>query len=157
MINKVYSPVPELSFLPAQYRGWTRPPACPNSAREERRVQGLDYKVYSDGTVAVSVECFFRNPDWCTDKELFFVWKTTPWNWIARSIISEYLSPGSPVPGPKSRAILDFNFREDPGVEFVERKLRLRVLLFFSRLVVLSPVLSLYLPLPGNWFCDKVR
>ena len=52
------SPVPELSFLPAPYRGWTRagerrvwpvrlffyPPVfSPYMGREERRVQGLDY------------------------------------------------------------------------------------------------------------------
>ena len=48
------SPVPELSFLPALYRGWTRagekkrlffclPGFSPYMRREERRVQGLDY------------------------------------------------------------------------------------------------------------------
>ena len=37
-------------------------------------------------TVTVSVASFFRNPDWCTDKELFFVRNATSCDWIARSI-----------------------------------------------------------------------
>jgi len=41
-VNAIPGPVPELSFLPAPYRGST-PGFSPYMGQEERRVQGLDY------------------------------------------------------------------------------------------------------------------